>query len=188
VAPTRIVQISAGAGRPSRTTALVSAAAREIAKLAGASIEAIELGANAPHLFSGLARAEVDAEAERLLRTIETSDLLVVGSPVYRGSYTGLFKHLFDLVDSQALRRRPVVIAATGGSHEHALVLEHQFRPLFGFFGAVTIPTGLYGSPGDFKDGEVVGPLAERVTRVAEEALSFLNRDQAPARPAAKVA
>src|SRR3954471_22141706 len=48
---------------------------------------------------------------------------------VYReGSYTGLFKHLFDLVNPGALADKPVVLTATGGGPRHALVVEHQLR------------------------------------------------------------
>jgi FMN reductase len=32
------------------------------------------------------------------------ASVLVVGSPTYKGSYTGLFKHFFDLLDPTALK------------------------------------------------------------------------------------
>ncbi len=73
-------------------------------------------------------------------RRSRTADGLIVGSPVYKGAYTGLFKHLFDLVDPGALAGKPVAIVATGGGARHALVVEHAFRPLFGFFGALQMP------------------------------------------------
>ncbi|MCJ2074068.1 NAD(P)H-dependent oxidoreductase, partial [Methylobacterium sp. E-016] len=74
-------------------------------------------------------------------------------SPVYKGSFTGLFKHVFDLIDPAALANKPVAIVATGGGARHALVVEHSFRPLFGFFGALQVPTTVYGSDPDFTDG-----------------------------------
>ena len=63
------------------------------------------------------------------MRQIESADALIVATPVYRGSYTGLFKHLFDLVDHEALIGTPVLLAATGGSDRHSLVIDHQFGP-----------------------------------------------------------
>ena len=32
-------------------------------------------------------------------------------------------------------------------------MVEHAFRPLFGFFGALQIPTAIYASDADFRDG-----------------------------------
>jgi len=60
-----------------------------------------------------------------LNKTIEEADALVVLTPVYKGSYTGLLKHLFDFIDPAALAGRPIVLTAIGGGQKHALVLEH---------------------------------------------------------------
>lgn len=98
-------------------------------------------------------RDQLSLPARRLVEAIEEADGLVVGSPVYKGSYTGLFKHLFDLVDPAALAGKPVAIAATGGGARHALVVEHSFRPLFGFFGALQVPVTVYASDSEFTDG-----------------------------------
>ena len=76
--------------------------------------------------------------------------LLIVGTPVYRASFTGLFKHFFDFVEQTALVDVPVLLAAQGGSERHALVLEHQLRPLFSFFQAQTLPIGVYATDKDF--------------------------------------
>ena len=104
--------------------------------------------------------------APSVLEAIEGADALVVGSPVYKGSYTGLFKHVFDLIDPAALADKPVAIVATGGGARHALVVEHAFRPLFGFFGALQVPTAVYGSDSDFTDGLPTDPGVR--ARIAE--------------------
>ena len=97
-----------------------------------------------------------------ILERIVASDILVVGSPTYKGSYTGLFKHFFDLVDPTALRGKPVVLTATGGGDRHALIVEHSLRPLFGFFETLTLPTAIYASERDFVDGKIVSDAALR--------------------------
>lgn len=112
----------------------------------------------------------------------------MVGTPVYRASYTGALKHLFDLVDYRALAGKTVLLAAAGGSPYHGLVLEHQLRPLFGFFGAVTVPTGVYGSPDDFIGAEIVGSaITDRISRAATEAVSLLNSSHANTAVAVRV-
>ena len=74
-----------------------------------------------------------------------------MGTPVYKDSYTGVLKHLFDLVPPNALAGKPVLLAATGGTPPHGLVVDHQLRPLFGFFKALTIPASIFALESDFQ-------------------------------------
>jgi FMN reductase len=183
-----VLGISGGVSMPSRTTAVVAALVKAIAQRISADTGLIEITEAAPSLFAGLSRGMLGASGEAIVQRVENADLLVVGTPVYRGSYTGALKHLFDLVDYRALAGKTVLLAATGGSPYHGLVLEHQLRPLFGFFGAVTVPTGVYGAPDDFIGAEIVGPaIVERISRAATEAVSLLNSSHANAAVAARV-
>jgi FMN reductase len=182
----RIVAVSGSLHRPSSTTALVAALAEAVARRLDADIELIELADVGPQLAGALDRAALTPDAERAVLSIEEADLLVVGSPVYRASFTGLFKHLFDFVDQHALTDVPVLLAATGGSHRHALTIEHQLRPLFAFFQALTLPVGVFAASEDFEHGEVRRPeILERIESAADRALPYLRRLPAPVRPAA---
>jgi FMN reductase len=118
----------------------------------------------------------VPEPVEEHLQRIEAADLLVVATPVYRASFTGLFKHLFDFVGQYALLGTPVLLAATGGSERHGLVIEHQLRPLFAFFQAITLPVGVYAHDGDFTDYRISSPLlARRITAAAHGGLPLLR-------------
>ena len=44
------------------------------------------------------------------------------------------------------------MLSATGGSERHALVLDHGLRPLFAFFSADIIATGVYATEAEFTD------------------------------------
>ena len=44
----------------------------------------------------------------------------------------------------------PVLIAATGGTERHSLVLEHALRPMFSYLHAMVSPTGVYAATDDF--------------------------------------
>ncbi|WP_306233669.1 FMN reductase [Agrococcus beijingensis] len=182
----RIVAVSGSLHRPSSTTALVAALAEAVASRVDADIELIELVDVGPQLAGALDRAALAPDAERAVLSIEEADLLVVGSPVYRASFTGLFKHLFDFVDQHALTDVPVLLAATGGSHRHALTIEHQLRPLFAFFQALTLPVGVFAASEDFEGGQVRCPeILARIESAADRALPYLHRLPAPVRPAA---
>ena len=103
-----------------------------------------------PSLGATLGRKNAPLEIDRIWTAIETCDALVVGSPVYKASYTGLLKHLFDMVDANALRGRPVLVAATAKGSSHELMIDHQFRPLFAFFRAIVVPGSVYALDQDF--------------------------------------
>ena len=110
----------------------------------------------------------------------------MVGSPTYKGSYTGLFKHFFDLVDPSALRGKPILLTATGGGERHALIVEHQLRPLFGFFEAFALPTAIYATDKDFRDGVLhTEAILKRASQAVDE-VGFVLTNRLGARVAAE--
>jgi FMN reductase len=175
----KVVAVSGGLQRPSRTLALVEALSSALGDAAPVDTRIIELGDIASRLSGALTRAQVSADLEEKIRAIETADLLIVASPVYRASYSGLFKHLFDLVHHEALIDVPVLLAATGGSERHALVIDHQLRPLFSFFQAQTLPIGVYASESDFDRYEIRSPaLKERIALAVEGAVRQVRAEE----------
>ncbi|MHC2998573.1 FMN reductase [Microbacterium sp. HJ5] len=173
----RVVGVSGSLHEPSRTTALVRAILDEVAGRTGAATALVEVAALGPSFAGALRRDDVAPEVERALQRIEAADLLVVASPVYRASFTGLFKHLFDFVGQYELVGTPVLLAATGGGERHALILEHQLRPLFGFFQALTLPIGVYASDADFDAYEISSAdVRRRVAQAVDRSLPIVER------------
>ncbi|WP_175223302.1 MULTISPECIES: FMN reductase [Burkholderia] len=171
-----VVAISGGLQRPSRTLALTDAIVAALGAALPIDTRLIELGEIGGRLAGALTRKQVPADLDAQIRAIETADALVVASPVYRASYTGLFKHLFDLVHHEALIDVPVLLAATGGSERHALVIDHQLRPLFSFFQARTLPIGVYASESDFDQYQIANPaLRARIALAVDRAVPQLR-------------
>ena len=172
----KIIGFSGNITRPSKTFALVDHVVQDIARatgLAGRTYDIEDLGLS---LLQARRASNFDAQAQDILERIVASDILVVGSPTYKGSYTGLFKHFFDLVDPAALRGKPVVLTATGGGDRHALIVEHSLRPLFGFFETLTLPTVIYASERDFVDGKIVSDATLwRVSQAVAQAAAALK-------------
>lgn len=176
-----VVGVAGSVRKPSRTTSLVAAVLEGIAARVGGQGRLIELGERGGTFFDSLSRDALNDRARAIVETIEDADILVVGTPVYRASYTGLFKHVFDLVDREALSGATVVLTATGGSPLHGLVMEHQLRPLFGFFQAQTVPSAVYATEGDFDGYELRSPvIRERAERAAAEAVRLALSGGAP--------
>lgn len=151
----RVVVVNGSPSQPSKTMGLVEVILDTLAGMLPVErsrIDVYRLGAG----FTGaIERDEVTPEVEAQLRLTEQADLLIAATPVFHGSYPGMFKHFFDLVDQYALANKPVLLAATGGGDHHALVVEYALRPLFAFFQAMTVPVAIFASAGDF-DGTVL--------------------------------
>lgn len=167
--PINVVAVSGGTFSPSRTLVLTQAIVAELAGLLPITSQVIELGDIARQVGAALSRSELSDDVEATLRQIENADLLIVATPVYRGTYPGQFKHLFDLIDMNALIDTPVLLAATGGSERHALVIDHQLRPLFSFFQSLTLPIGVYASEADFANYQIISELLRARIQLAAE-------------------
>ena len=134
-----------------------------------------------PGLGAAFIRSELSDQALEAVEAIEQANALIAVSPVYKGSFTGLFKHLFDFVSPDTLFNKPVVIGATGGGHQHGLMVEHQLRPLFGFFSALTVPTAVYASESEFVDRVAIDPaLLERIEQASAQLALLLRGRQRP--------
>ncbi len=177
-----IVGFAGSASKPSKTRSLVekivsdtSARYDETAKV----YDILDLGASL-----GLARKldDLDAAARAVIHDIVNAKALVIATPVYKGSYPGLFKHLIDLLDPATLAGKPVLLAATGGGEKHALVIEHQLRPLFAFFEAQTLGTGIYASDRDFENGVLTNPaVLDRISRAVGQFEAHLDAEDVDA-------
>lgn len=178
----RVVAFAGSTRRPSKSRALAEAIGASVRGQLDADIAIFDVVDAGPGLGAAFTRHQLTPEAAAIVDAIEHADALIAVSPVYKGSYTGLFKHLFDFVDQNALANKPVVVGATGGGHRHALIVEHQLRPLFGFFSALVVPTAVYASDHEFLDGRVSEPaVLERIAQAGTQ-LALLLAAQLQAR------
>jgi len=187
-----IVVVSAGLGQPSSTRLLADqlAAATAGGLPAGTQIITIELRELAhdivDNLLTGFPSPALGEAIGQLLR----ADGVIAVTPLYNGSYNGLFKSFFDVLDPEALVGKPVLIAATGGTARHSLALEHAIRPLFSYLRAVTVPTAVFAATEDWGSASgSAGALTARIERAGCELAALIDRSQpaAPADPYASV-
>ena len=187
-----IVVVSAGLGQPSSTRLLADqlAAATAEGLPAGTQIITIDLRELAhdivDNLLTGFPSPALGEAIGQLLR----ADGVIAVTPLYNGSYTGLFKSFFDVLHPEALAGKPVLIAATGGTARHSLALEHAIRPLFTYLRAVTVPTAVFAATEDWGSASgSAGALTARIERAGCELAALIDRSQpaAPADPYASV-
>lgn len=75
---------------------------------------------------------------------VDGARAVIVASPVYKATYTGLLKSFFDLIPEKGLANKIILPVASGGSIAHLLALEYAFNPLFSILGAQEIINGVY--------------------------------------------
>jgi len=133
----KVVAVSGSLQRPSRTLVLVDQLLAALGNEIAIDAHVLSLGEIGPQFAGVLYRNQLPAAVEESIAAIESADLLLVASPVYRGSYTGLFKHLFDFVHHEALtdclcRVRVIIAEIDGQAAERpaAIVAEGRARCL----------------------------------------------------------
>ncbi|MER5452321.1 FMN reductase [Streptomyces sp. NPDC002766] len=174
----KLVVVSAGLSVPSSTRLLgdrLAAAAGRHTPVETEVVELRDLAVEIAHNFTnGFPGRALSAAQDAVAK----ADGLIVVTPVFSASYSGLFKSFFDVLDKDALEGKPVLIAATGGTARHSLVLEHALRPLFAYLRAVVVPTGVYAASEDWGAEGLDG----RIERAAGE-LAALMTGLSGARP-----
>ena len=183
----KIVAVSAGLSQPSSTRLLadrLAAAARE--QLATdqdrpVEIRVIELRDLAVDIANHLVTGFPPQALDEAIDAVATADGLIAVSPVFTASYSGLFKSFFDLIDNTALTGKPVLIAATGGTARHSLVLEHAMRPLFAYLRATVVPTSVYAASEDWGSSgdEYTEGLPSRIRRAGGELARMVSGGRA---------
>ena len=126
------------------------------------------------------------------VRRVAEADAVIAVTPVYTGSYSGLFKMFFDVLEDGTLEGKPVLMAATAGTARHSLVLEFAMRPLFAYLRADVVPTAVFAASDDFGVDRLRPrrlalrphrPRRRRAGRQGPASQHFLERPDSPERP-----
>ncbi|MEU2777211.1 FMN reductase [Streptomyces sp. NPDC007162] len=170
----KLVVVSAGLSVPSSTRLLADRLAAAVGRApagAGVEIEIVELRDLAVEIAHNFTNGFPGRKLAAALEAVTEADGVIAVTPVFTASYSGLFKSFFDVLDKEALVGKPVLIAATGGTARHSLVLEHALRPMFAYLRAVVVPTGVYAASEDWgAEG-----LEDRVERAAGELAALMS-------------
>jgi FMN reductase len=138
----------------SRTLALaqqVAAAAAAAAGLGGATTLTIDLAELGPQLFDRSSPGVQEA-----VDGIRSCSLVVVASPTYKASYTGLLKSFLDWFGNTSLEGVTVIPVMTGAGAHHALAVEVHLRPVLVELGASLPTRGLYVTEAELPEADAV--------------------------------
>src|SRR5690625_3965738 len=114
-APLRVVIVNGSPSEQSKTMGLADVAIGTLQGMMPVAVRRVDVYRLGPGFTTAVDRDGVAPEVDDELRAAEQADLLIAATPVFRGSYPGLFKHFFDLIEQYALAGKPVLLLATGG-------------------------------------------------------------------------
>ena len=129
--------------------------------------QVVDLATLDPAGLVGLAK---DDAVQAVLDAIPSAWALVLVTPIYRATYSGLLKVLFDQLPQAALRDVPCVLAATAASPAHYLAIDTGFRSLIASLDGWSVPTVAYATPADFDEAKQPGEaVRERLAQALRE-------------------
>lgn len=190
---TSLVVVSGGLSNPSASRLLADRlAAATVARLTAdgpaggtadpVTMDVVELRELAHPLADNLLTGFPTGPLADAIDTVGAADALIVVSPVFAASYSGLFKMFFDVLEPDLLRGKPVLLAATAGTARHSLVLEHALRPLLSYLGAVTVPTAMFAATEDWGSTNAAeSGLQQRIELAAGDLVAALSSGRRPA-------
>lgn len=153
--PRSLVAVSAGLGQPSSTRMLAdrllgSTSDALAERGAEAATEIVELRGHAHSIVDAMLTGFASGELEGVLERVAGADGLILVTPVFTTTYSGLFKSFLDILDQDAIRGVPVLLGATGGTARHSLALEYSMRPLLTYLRAEVVTTSVFAATEDW--------------------------------------
>jgi FMN reductase len=195
----RIVGIVGSPNAQGATASLVDAVVARAASAGPCETDTIVLSEFDLGFADGTRAEAQSGDTRAVLARIEAGDAFVLGTPIYRASYSGALKNLLDLVSrgswdglARPFEAKAVGVVATGASAHHFLGLEPLIALLVNFFSAYVVPPGLYATSdqvdatGDVRDPDI----ARRTEDLADELLALtqaIGRHESLRRPTPQI-
>lgn len=115
-----------------------------------------------------------DAAIDAAIQQVTSAPILLLGTPVYRATYTGQLKAFLDLFPQAALRGHVVGLLATGATPLHGLAIDHGLRPLVASLSGLSAAEGLYITDAQFPDKtNLPADINQKLVGLAHELLTL---------------
>lgn len=120
-------------------------------------------------------------ESEAIVKAnalVAQADAVIVASPVYKASYTGVLKTFLDLIPQKGLAGKIILPLFIGGSLAHLLSIDYSLKPVLASLGARHILGGVYTVDTQVARTEAGGfEIAEELRTRLEENVAELVKE-----------
>lgn len=178
-----ILGIVGSVSNSSHTKAAVEIALQAAADQFDVNTEILPLAEYKLEMADGRKLGEYTGDTAKALDLIINSKSFIIGTPVYRGSHSGVLKNLFDLIprgkwqsDEAPLEDRAVGFIATGATDHHYLSVSQELGPIASFFGSHQVGSGVYINSSQFDDNQVVDEdIIQRLETLGKATIELSN-------------
>ena len=140
MSPLQIVTVVGNPRPESRTHSLARTLADELAgALPEAKVSAVDLAVLGSRVLD-----QTDPEAAAAVTQVLDADILVLASPTYKATYSGLLKAFLDRLGTGSLAGKRAIPVLLGGAPNHQLAVDVHFTPLLLELGAAVPVRGLF--------------------------------------------
>jgi FMN reductase len=167
-----VAAVYGAATPPGRLAVALGASVAWLRDQGGAEVASVDLHETRLALAGAQAAGE-DEATRAALETVQRAGAVLVASPVYRASFPGVLKNLFDLLPVEALRGKPVGLIVVGATSHHFLGVDRHVRDVLSWFGALALPVSVYLTSGDFAEGELGAGARTELEQLAAALLSL---------------
>ena len=119
---------------------------------------------------------EYPDDTPHVVARIQAADAYVMGTPIYRGSYTGALKNLLDHVPVEAMIGKVAGLIATGATDHHYLSIDQELRPVLMWFNMHLVPGSVYARGNQLQGSEIIDEQLHAHLRSLGEAVIDLQR------------
>jgi len=171
------ILIICGSPRKNSLTRVLTDLAHTYAKekYASAQIEYLDLGKYPVENFRGLEEA-YSQQTKDAIKLVESSQILIIGTPVYNGLLSSALKNLFEHINYKALEGHLAGFIIHGSGTISSLQVQGQLMALMTYFRVVSNPRAVFtsrnqhfGQKGNLMDEEV----SKRIHKLVDETISM---------------
>lgn len=113
-------------------------------------------------------------EVTAFIEAVARADGLLIGTPVYKASFSGALKTLLDLLPERSLHGKVVLPLATGGSIAHMLAVDYALKPVLSALKCQEVLHGVFAIDSQIRyvdDSPLGGELDELLTQRLHDGL-----------------
>ena len=168
------ILVICGSPREKSYTRVLTKIAFDYAKSKNYDVTYLDLGKVKIEKFRGL-EEKYDKMTEDIVKLVESSDIFIIGSPVYDGIFSSAIKNLFEFVNYKALEGKIAGFIIVAGGTISYLQVQGQLQALMNYFRVISNPRSVFVSTDDFdenmnlKNKEVKG----RIEKLVEETVNL---------------
>lgn len=142
------------AGGSTRTVVDAALAAAQ-AKAQDVTTDVIDLRDVTISFCDGRPPEDYPDDTPKVLERIQAADAYIIGTPIYRGSYTGVLKNLLDHIPVEAFMGKVAGLVGNAYTDHHYLSIDQELKPVLAWFNMHLVPGSVYVRADQMKGGDI---------------------------------